>query len=68
MKKVVITGIIVIAALAGIMYVLNSHKAKNEAHTDVVAQKNAYVSVRVENAAFKEVNGQYIANGTFAPK
>ncbi|HLW62406.1 MAG TPA: efflux RND transporter periplasmic adaptor subunit [Flavobacterium sp.] len=68
MKKVVITGIIVIAALAGIMYILNSHKAKNEAHTDVVAQKNAYVSVRVENADFKEVNGQYIANGTFAPK
>lgn len=68
MKKVVITGIIVIAALAGIMYVLYSHKAENQAQTDVVAQTNTYVAVRVEVADYKEVNGQYIANGTFAPK
>lgn len=68
MKKVVITGVIVIAAIAGIMYVLNSHKAKNEAHTEVVAQKNSQVAVRIETADFREVNGQYIANGTFAPK
>lgn len=68
MKKVVITGIIVIAALAGIMYVLNNHKAENQAQTDIVGQTNSHVAVRVETVDFKEVNGQYIANGTFAPK
>ena len=68
MKKVVITGIIIIASLAGIMYVLNNHKAENQAHTEVVAQKNSQVAVRIETADFKEVNGEYIANGTFAPK
>lgn len=68
MKKVVITGIIVIAALAGIMYVLNNHKAENQAQTDIVGQTNSHVAVRVETVDFREVNGQYIANGTFAPK
>lgn len=68
MKKVVITGIIVIAALAGIMYVLYNHKAENQAQTDIVGQTNSHVAVRVETVDFREVNGQYIANGTFAPK
>ena len=68
MKKVVITGIIVIAALAGIMYMLNKHKAENKAQTDVVAQKNSFVAVRTATADFREINGQYIANGTFVPK
>lgn len=68
MKKVIITGIVIIAALAGIMYVLNKNVATNDAHTAIVAEKNSAVAVRVETADFKEVNGQYIANGTFMPK
>ncbi|UUV20408.1 efflux RND transporter periplasmic adaptor subunit [Paenimyroides aestuarii] len=68
MKKVIITGVIIIAALAGIMYVLNNHKKSNEAQTAVVAEKNNAVTVRVETADFKEVNGEYIANGVFVPK
>ncbi|WCM43068.1 efflux RND transporter periplasmic adaptor subunit [Flavobacterium sp. CBA20B-1] len=68
MKKVIITGVIIIAALAGIMYVLNNHKESNEAQTAVVAEKNNAVTVRVETADFKEVNGEYIANGVFVPK
>src|SRR5690554_1170073 len=68
MKKIVITGIIVIAALAGIVYVLNKHKAENTAQTEIVAQKNSFVAVRVETADFREINGEYIANGTFAPQ
>ncbi len=68
MKKVIITGIVIIAALAGIMFVLNKNKASNEAETAVVAEKNSAVAVRIETADFKELNGQYIANGTFAPK
>ncbi|WLD24368.1 efflux RND transporter periplasmic adaptor subunit [Flavobacterium dauae] len=68
MKKVIITGIVIIAALAGIMYVLNKNKANSEAQTAIVAQKNAAVAVRVETADFKNVNGEYVANGVFAPK
>ena len=68
MKKVVITGIVVIAALAGIMYVLNKNKATADMQTQIVAEKNASVMVRVEPVEFKEVNGQYIANGVFMPK
>ena len=68
MKKVIITGIVIIAALAGIKYALDKNKAQNEAETAVVAQKNSAVSVRVTPADFKEVNGQYISNGTFIPK
>lgn len=68
MKKVVITGLIIIAALAGIYYVLNKNKAKNEADTAIVAQENAKVAVRADVVDYKEVNAQYISNGTFIPK
>ncbi len=68
MKKIIITGIVIIAALAGIMYVLNKNKAENEAQTAIVGQKNAAVAVRIETADYKDVNAQYITNGTFAPK
>lgn len=68
MKKIIISGIFIVAALAGIMYMLNKHKAENEAQTEVVAQKNNFVAVRTAIADYKEINGQYIANGTFIPK
>lgn len=66
MKKGIITIVIIIAALAGIIYVINKNKADNQAQTDIVAQKNSAVAVRVEGADFKEVNLEYISNGTFA--
>src|SRR5690606_7402255 len=44
------------------------NKANSEAQTAIVAQKNAAVAVRVETADFKNVNGEYVANGVFAPK
>ncbi|UZJ64142.1 biotin/lipoyl-binding protein [Sphingobacterium sp. KU25419] len=68
MKKILITGVIIIAALAGIMYVLKKNKNENEAQTAVVAQKNAAVAVRVAEAGFKDVNTVYVTNGTFLPK
>jgi len=68
MKKVIITGIIIVAALAGIMFVLNKNKAENQQQVEIVAQKNAAVMVRTAKADYKEVNSQYIANGTFIPK
>ena len=68
MKKIFITGVIVIAALAGIMYVLNNNKKENDSQTAVVAQKNAAVAVRATEAGIKEVNNVYVTNGTFLPK
>ncbi|MDH5826744.1 efflux RND transporter periplasmic adaptor subunit [Sphingobacterium faecium] len=68
MKKIFITGVIVIAALAGIMYVLNNNKKENDSQTAVVAQKNAAVAVRATEAGIKEVNNVYVTNGIFLPK
>jgi len=67
MKKVIITGVIIIAALAGIVFVLKKNKATSEAQTDIVAEKNASIMVRVQPVEYQEVNGQYIANGVFMP-
>jgi len=67
MKRLIITIVIIAAALAGIMYVLNKNKEKNKTETQIVAQKNASVSVRIDTVAQREMNLQYIANGTFLP-
>lgn len=68
MKKIVISGAIIIAVLAGIMYVLNNNKAKNEEEIATVAEKNSNVAVNITEVDFKEVNNLYTANGTFAPR
>ncbi|MCR6640278.1 MAG: efflux RND transporter periplasmic adaptor subunit [Sporocytophaga sp.] len=68
MKRIIISGLIILAAFAGIAYVLRGNKAKNEAQTAIVAQKNASVAVRAEVADYKQMNMQYTANGTFSAK
>ncbi len=68
MKKIVITSVIIIAALAGIIYVLNNNKAKNEAQTAIVAEKNTGVTVRVAEAGYQDMNLKYTTNGVFMPK
>jgi len=68
MKKIIITSVITIAALVGIFYVLNKNKAKNEAQTAVVAQKNTGVTVRVADAGYEDLNIQYTTNGVFVPQ
>lgn len=67
MKKVIISGVVVVAALAGIFMVLHKNKAKNEAETAVVAEQNAGVAVRTEPAAIRTVSMQYAGNGVFSP-
>lgn len=67
MKKIVLGSIITIAVVAGIMYVLNKNKAANLAKTQVVAQKNDGVMVRIAEAAYNDMTMQYVANGTFLP-
>lgn len=68
MKRIIITGLILIASLAGIVYALNKNKAKNEAETAIVAEQNTAVAVRSSIADVKEVSVTYTTNGTFAPK
>ena len=67
MKKIIITIIIIIASLALIGYVLTNNKAENKAKTDIVAVKNAAVSVKVAQVKTEEVTMSFAANGLFEP-
>ncbi|MBF4515091.1 efflux RND transporter periplasmic adaptor subunit [Flavobacterium sp. ANB] len=67
MKKTIITIVIIIAALGLIGYVLTKNKEKNKAKTDIVAEKNAAVSVKVSPVKTEEVSLDFVANGNFQP-
>jgi len=54
-------------AFVGINYILNKNKAENEAKTEIVAEKNAAVSVKVATVKTEDVNLGFTANGNFAP-
>jgi RND family efflux transporter MFP subunit len=68
MKRGIITVLVIVAALAGIIYTLNKNKAKNEAQVAEAARTNATVAVRIDTARQQLVNMEYSANGTFIPK
>ncbi|CAA9196914.1 efflux RND transporter periplasmic adaptor subunit [Flavobacterium collinsii] len=67
MKKTIITIVIIIAALGVIGYVLNNNKKENKEKTDIVAEKNAAVSVKVAPVKTEEVSLDFVANGNFQP-
>lgn len=67
MKKIITTIIIIIASLGVIGYILNKNKVENKAKTDIVAEKNAAVSVKVTQVKTEEVNLDFLANGNFEP-
>ncbi|TCN60949.1 efflux RND transporter periplasmic adaptor subunit [Flavobacterium circumlabens] len=67
MKKTIITIVIIIAALGVIGYVLNNNKKENKAKTDIVAEKNAAVSVKVAAVKTEEISLSFVANGNFEP-
>lgn len=67
MKRIIITIVIIVAALSGIIYILQKNKSKNEAETAEAALTNPKVAVRTDTATTKEMNLSYVANGTFAP-
>ncbi|MGO4772754.1 efflux RND transporter periplasmic adaptor subunit [Flavobacterium sp. W22_SRS_FK3] len=67
MKKIIITIVVIVAALAVIGYVLTKNKAENKAKTDIVAEKNASVSVKVASVKTEEVSLDFVANGNFEP-
>lgn len=68
MKKTIISIAVAVLAIGGIVYTLNSNKEKTEQETAIVAQKNTNVAVRADVAEYRDVNTQYVANGTFQPK
>ncbi|MBX3242166.1 MAG: efflux RND transporter periplasmic adaptor subunit [Chitinophagaceae bacterium] len=66
--RIIITTVVIIAALAGVQSQLNKNKAANQAATDEVAKKNTAVSVRTDTARMKDIDLTYTANGTFIPR
>lgn len=66
MKKF-INIFIVVAIVAVAAYIIANNKAKNQAETAVVSAENASVSVRVDTVQTKNINADFVANGTFAP-
>ncbi|MFA9193297.1 efflux RND transporter periplasmic adaptor subunit [Flavobacterium sp. FBOR7N2.3] len=68
MKKNITIGIVIIAALALIGYILTKNKEENEAKIAIVAEKNASISVKVATVKTEEVNLDFVANGNFEPK
>jgi RND family efflux transporter MFP subunit len=67
MKKIITTVIIIVASLAVIGYILTSNKSENKAKTDIVAEKNAAVSVKVAPVKTEEITLDFVANGSFEP-
>jgi len=67
MKKIIITIVVIVGALALIGYVLTNNKKENEAKTAVVAEKNAAVSVKVTPVKTEEVSLDFSVNGNFQP-
>lgn len=66
MKKVLY--IVIGIAVVGLAYfLLNKNKEKNQAESDLVAQKNAAIAVKIDTVRTEIPNLDYIANGNFAP-
>ncbi|MBC5840713.1 MAG: efflux RND transporter periplasmic adaptor subunit [Flavobacteriaceae bacterium] len=68
MKKNLTIGLVIIAALALIAYILTKNKESNEEKIAIVAEKNASVSVKVASVKTEEVTLDFVANGNFEPK
>jgi RND family efflux transporter MFP subunit len=67
MKKIIITVVVIIGALATIGLILNKNKASNEEKTAIVAEKNAAVTVKVETVKTEEIALDFASNGNFEP-
>lgn len=66
MKKIIYIIIAVgLVVLAGFKLVSNKQKQAEE--TAIVAEQNAFVSVRIDTVKSEIVNSEYRANGNFAP-
>jgi RND family efflux transporter MFP subunit len=67
MKKNITIIAIILGALGLIAFKLNKNKAENKAKTDIVAVKNASVSVKTAQVKTQDVSLDFVANGNFEP-
>ena len=67
MKKNITIVFVIVAVLAVIGFVLTKNKKENTAKTDIVAQKNAAISVKTTQVKTEEVALGFVANGNFEP-
>lgn len=67
MKKIIITIVVIVAALGLIGYVLTNNKKENEAKTAIVAEKNASISVKIDTVKTEQVSLDFVSNGNFEP-
>jgi len=67
MKKNIITIAVILGALGLIAFTLNKNKTENKAKTDIVAEKNASVSVKTAQVKTEDVSLDFLANGNFEP-
>jgi RND family efflux transporter MFP subunit len=70
MKKIVriiVTIVVIIVCIGAIARVLSNNKKKTEEKTQIVAQTNATVAVRIDTVVREIPDLDVIANGNFAP-
>ncbi|WP_207510385.1 efflux RND transporter periplasmic adaptor subunit [Longitalea luteola] len=66
--RIIITIVVIAVSLGAIAKVLSNNKKKSEEKTQIVAQTNATVSVRIDTVSRAIPNLDVIANGNFAPE
>lgn len=67
MKKNIIIVAVILGALGLIAFTLNKNKTENKAKTDIVAEKNASISVKTAQVKTEELTLDFLANGNFEP-
>lgn len=67
MKKNITIVAVILGALGLIAFTLNKNKTENKAKTDIVAEKNAAVSVKTAQVKTEELTLDFLANGSFEP-
>jgi membrane fusion protein (multidrug efflux system) len=67
MKKNITIIAVILGALGLIAFTLNKNKTENKAKTDIVAEKNASVSVKTAQVKTEDVSLDFLANGSFEP-
>lgn len=67
MKKNIITVLVIIGALVIIAFTLLNNKKENQAKIDIVAQKNASVSVKIDTVKTENIALNFSVNGSFEP-
>lgn len=67
MKKNIITTLVIVGALALIVFTLMKNKKENQAKIDIVAEKNASISVKIDTVKTENIALDFSANGNFEP-